>query len=154
MLITPMTLAFVGTACAEEDKGSFKAKRKTLVAYLSRSGNTQVIARTLHRQLSADLFEIRPTRPYPEDYEQHVAQATRERDGDFEPPLAEHIEGISTYEEIFLGFPIWNGTAPSPIRSFLKAHDFSGTTIRPFITHGGFGTGSALPCSGTMPPTL
>jgi flavodoxin len=36
---------------------------KMLVAYLSRSGNTRVIAGTLHRLLGAELFEIAPRHP-------------------------------------------------------------------------------------------
>jgi hypothetical protein len=35
-------------------------------------------------------------------------------------------------------------TAPSPIRSFLTWHDLSGTTLVPFITHGGYGPGNSL----------
>lgn len=116
---------------------------KTLVAYVTRSGNTRVIAETLHRELGADLFEIRPAQPYPEDYEAHVAQATRERDSGFEPPLAAKVDNIADYEEVFLGFPIWGETTPPTIRSFLKTHDVRGKTIRPFITHGGYGVGNA-----------
>lgn len=116
---------------------------KTLVAYLTRSGNTRVIAGTLQRALGADLFEIRPARPYPEDYEEHVAQATRERDSGFEPELAEKVTDIASYDEIYLGFPVWGETAPAPIRSFLKAHDLRRKTIRPFISHGGYGVGGS-----------
>lgn len=144
MLITPAALAFVGTAACTQNGGTNRMKgSKMLVAYLTRSGNTEVIAGTLHRALGADLFEIMPARPYPEDYEQHVAQATRERDSGFEPPLAENVENIAGYEEIFLGFPVWGGTTPSPIRSFLTAHDLRGKTLRPFITHGGYGVGNS-----------
>lgn len=91
----------------------------------------------------ADLFEIKPARPYPEDYEQHVAQATRERDSGFEPPLAEKVANIAIYDEIYLGFPVWGETMPPPVRSFLKTHDLRGKTVRPFITHGGYGVGSS-----------
>ncbi|NYF33958.1 flavodoxin [Sphingopyxis chilensis] len=72
-----------------------------------------------------------------------MAQATRERDSGFEPPLAERVANIAAYDEIYLGFPIWGETAPPVIRSFLKAHDLTGKTLRPFITHGGFGPGSS-----------
>lgn len=116
---------------------------KTLVAYLTRSGNTRVIAGTLQRDLGADLFEIRPAQPYPADYEQHVAQAQRERDTGFEPRLAENVADIAAYDVVFLGFPIWGETTPPPIRSFLKAHDLRGKTLRPFITHGGYGVGNS-----------
>jgi flavodoxin len=144
LLVTPAVLAFAGTACAQESGETRMKGSKTLVAYLTRSGNTRVIAGTLHRAMAADLFEIRPARPYPEDYEQHVAQAKGERDTGFEPPLAAKVETIAAYDEIYLGFPIWGETTPPPIRSFLKAHDLRGKTLRPFITHGGYGTGNSL----------
>ena len=143
VLATPAMLSLVGAACAEEPEQPRARAGKTLVAYLTRSGNTRVIAGTLQRTLGADLFEIRPARPYPEDYEQHVAQATRERDRGFEPPLAGKVDNIAAYGTIFLGFPIWGETAPPPIRSFLKAHDLRGKALRPFITHGGYGVGSS-----------
>lgn len=142
VLATPAILSLVGTACAQEPEQLRSGAGKTLVAYLTRSGNTRVIAGTLQRALGADLFEIRPARPYPEDYEQHVAQATRERASGFEPPLANRVDNIAAYGIVFLGFPIWGGTAPPPIRSFLKAHDLRGKTLRPFITHGGYGIGN------------
>jgi flavodoxin len=144
LLVAPAMLAFVGTAACAQEGGSTKMRGSgTLVAYLTRSGNTRVIAETLQRKLGATLFEIRPARAYPADYEQHVAQAERERQAGFEPPLAARVEDIATYDEIFLGFPVWGTTAPAPIRSFLKAHDLADKTLRPFITHGGYGVGSA-----------
>ena len=127
---------------------------KTLVAYLTRSGNTRVIAETLHRQLGADLFEIRPARPYPADYEQHVAQAKQERDSGFEPPLAARVDDIDRYDQIFLGFPIWGETTPPPIRSFLEAHDLGGKTLLPFITHGGYGVGEARSVLASHAPAI
>lgn len=144
MLVGPAILAFASiAACAQGEGDTLMKGSKTLVAYLTRSGNTRVIAETLRRTLNADLFEIRPARPYPEDYEQHVAQAKRERDSGYEPPLAVRVENIGAYSQIFLGFPIWGETTPPPIRSFLKAHDLRAMTLRPFITHGGYGIGSA-----------
>ena len=138
-----MILGLASAACAERNETKRMKDAKILVAYLTRSGNTRVIAGTLQRALGADLFEIRPARPYPEDYEQHVAQATRERDSGFEPPLAEKVATIAAYDEIYLGFPVWGETMPPPVRSFLKTHDLRGKTVRPFITHGGYGVGSS-----------
>lgn len=117
---------------------------RTLVAYFSRTGNTRVIARQIRRAREADLFEIRPAEPYPEDYEATVAQAHRERDAGYEPPLQDTVSGIAAYDTVFLGLPIWGGTAPPVIRSFLTAHDLSGKTLVPFITHGGYGRGRSM----------
>lgn len=117
---------------------------KTLVAYLSRTGNTRVIAGQLQRALSADLFEIRTAQPYPEDYEETVERARQQRDAGTEPPLVAGVEDIGGYETVFLGFPIWGMALPPPVRTFLAMHELSGTTLVPFITHGGYGTGTAL----------
>jgi len=116
---------------------------KTLVAYLSRTGNTKVIAEQLQRALGADLFEIRTAQPYPEDYEETVERARQQRDAGTEPPLLAHVENIGGYDTVFLGFPIWGMALPAPVRTFLTTHDLSGMTLVPFVTHGGYGTGSA-----------
>lgn len=139
-----LSLATATGACAEPAGPPQRARSRTLVAYFSRSGNTRVIADTIQRALDADLFEIRPLRPYPEDYEQTVEQARQERDRGDEPPLAARVADIAAYNTIFLGFPIWGETAPPVIRSFLRAHDLSGKSLRPFITHGGYGLGNSI----------
>jgi flavodoxin len=143
-VLTASTLLSGGIASAEPTIAPKRSGSNILVAYFSRSGNTRVIAGTIHRALATDLFEIQPARPYPEDYEQTVAQATQERDRGYEPPLAAKVPDIAAYTTIFLGFPIWGETAPPVIRSFLKAHDLKGKTLRPFITHGGYGPGNSL----------
>jgi flavodoxin len=145
MLASAAALALANTdACAQPERAGQGAGSKILVAYFTRSGNTRVIAGTIHRALDTDLFEIKPARPYPEDYEQTVEQARQERDRGVEPPLAERVTDLASYDAIFLGFPIWGETAPPVIRSFLKAHDLRGKTIRPFVTHGGYGLGNSL----------
>jgi flavodoxin len=117
---------------------------KALVAYFSRTGNTRVIAGQIHRARGADLFEIQPAEPYPEDYEAVVSQAQRERDTCYEPLLRAMVPNVQSYAMVFLGFPIWGMTAPPVIRSFLSGHDLSGKTLVPFITHGGYGLGQSL----------
>ena len=120
------------------------AKSNMLVAYFTRSGNTRVIAEQLQRDLRADIFEIQPANAYSADYEQTVEQARLERDRGFEPALKGRVANIAGYDTVFLGFPIWGETAPPPIRSFLRTHDLAGKTVRPFITHGGYGPGDSL----------
>lgn len=142
MLGAPALLSLAASVTAST--GARGASSKILVAYFSRSGNTRVIAGTIQRALAADLFEIRPARPYPEDYEQTVEQARQERDRGDEPPLEARVPDMTAYKNVFLGFPIWGETTPPVIRSFLRTHDLSGRTLRPFITHGGYGLGDSL----------
>jgi hypothetical protein len=77
-----------------------------LVAYYSRSGNTRVIAGQIHRVLGAALFEIQAATPYPEDYEETVEQARRERDNGYKPPLKAEVSDMAEFRTVFLGFPI------------------------------------------------
>jgi flavodoxin len=139
-----MVLSASASAGAAEDQKATSGGSRTLVAYFTRSGNTRVIAGQLHRELKTDLFEILPARPYPEDYEQTVEQARQERDAGVRPPLKAAVPNIAAYDTVFLCFPIWGETAPPIIRSFLAAHDLSGKTVRPVITHGGYGLGDSL----------
>lgn len=139
-------LASISVAHAADKDGEGPLSRKsptTLVAYFSRSGNTRVVAGLIQRALAAEWFEIRPAIPYPDDYLEQVKVATEQRDRGFEPPLRANVPNIARYDTLYLGFPIWGETAPAVIRSFLAAHDLSGKTVIPFITHGGYGLGSS-----------
>ena len=56
---------------------------------------------------------------------------------------------------IFVGYPIWCGTMPMPMYTFLEHYDLTGKTIVPFCTHEGSGFGSSLAeiakvCPGTV----
>jgi flavodoxin len=138
--MTSLLLPLVASA----DTVAAPASGRTLVAWFSRSGNTRVIAGQIARSLHAARFEIVPARPYPDDYFGTVEQATQERDAGFEPPLAASVDGMDSYETLYMGFPIWGMTTPPAIRSFLSGHDLAGKTIVPFITHGGYGFGDSL----------
>lgn len=142
-LAAPALAAWAGAA-AESGSPAAGSGGRRLMAYFTRSGNTRVIAGTIARMIGTDLFEIRAAVPYPEDYEATVEQARRERDRGFAPDLAATVPDIAGYDAIFLGFPIWGGTAPPIIRSFLAAHALGGRTIHPVITHGGYGAGDSL----------
>lgn len=138
--MTPLLLSFAtGGASAANQPLS-----KTLVVCFSRSGNTRVVARQVRRALKADLFEIEPETPYPDDYFETVAQAKQQTDSGYEPPLKTKVADIASYATVFLAFPIWGMTAPPVIRSFLATHDLSGKTIIPLVTHGGYGLGDSL----------
>ena len=138
-----LSLAAADTTTAAAPWAGSRPEGPVLVAYFSSSGNTRVIAGLLQRALGADLFEVVPATPYPEDYLATVEQARQERDRGFEPALKHRMPDIARYATVLLGLPIWGETAPSIVRSFLSAHDLGGKTLVPFITHGGYGLGSS-----------
>ena len=130
-------------ATGTDREGANAPASAVLVAYLSRSGNTRVVAGLISRATRADVFEIRSAVPYPDEYLATVEQARQERDLGIEPALEAKAPSLGRYDTVYLGFPIWGETAPPLIRSFLSAHDLSGKTLIPFITHGGYGAGSS-----------
>ena len=44
---------------------------------------------------------------------------------DIARPLTTNIETYSSYDVIFIGYPIWVETAAPPIRTFLTTHDLA-----------------------------
>jgi flavodoxin len=134
----------LGLASTNAKAQQSSSNARVLVAYFTRTGNTRVIAGQIRRALGADLFEIQPADPYPEDYEETVTRAEREWKAGYEPPLMATVPDLAAYDVVFLGFPIWGMTAPALIRSFLARHDLSGKTLVPFITHGGYGLGQSV----------
>jgi flavodoxin len=127
-------------------------RNRTLVAFFTRTGNTKLIAGTVRRDIGADLFEVQPAVPYPEDYEATVAQAEREKQAGYEPALKELVAQMGDYSTVYLAFPIWGSTAPTVVKSFLSKHDLSGKDLVPLITHGGYGTGDSRAVLHRMAP--
>lgn len=118
---------------------------KKLVAYFSASGVTKRAAKKLAQQEGANLFEIKPLHPYTAadlDWTNKRSRSSVEmNDKSSRVEIANKVEDIAQYDEIYLGFPIWWGVAPHIINSFLEQYDLSGKTISPFATSGGSGYG-------------
>lgn len=117
---------------------------KALVAYFSASGVTAKVARAVAEAANADLFEIRPEKPYSDadlNWMNPVARCNREKLGKKDVPVAGRVENMAEYDTLYVGFPIWYGYAPNVVNTFLKGYDLSGKTIRAFATSGGSGVG-------------
>lgn len=115
-----------------------------LIAYFSWGGNTRGIAEEIQRQTGADLFEIEMVTPYSTDYNTVLDQAQEAPNAQDRPELSTHVEEMSQYDTIILGYPNWWASIPMPVASFLEEYDFSGKTIVPFCSHGGGRFGQSL----------
>ena len=132
---------------------SASAQGKILVAYFSRvgneygvgnvqKGNTAIIAEIIAKKTGGDLFELKPVKSYPVDYDECTKIASREKASKARPELVGAVENFSQYDTIFVGYPIWYGDAPMAVYTFLESYDFGGKNIVPFCTHGGSGLSS------------
>lgn len=130
---------------------------KKLVAYFSASGVTARIAGALAENAGAELYEIRPAVPYTQadlDWMNKKSRSSVEmNDPSSRPALADASADIAGRDVIFLGFPVWWYTAPTIIKTFLEAYDFSGKTIVPFATSGGSGLGKTAQTLQEVVPT-
>lgn len=118
--------------------------KKVLILYLSRTKNTRAVAEIIHQQVGGNLVALELVTPYPENYQQIVAQVAKQNDSGFLPPLKTKIDSLQQYDVVFLGFPTWGMQLPPPMKSFLKQHNLSGKTIVPFNTNAGYGIGSTF----------
>ncbi len=129
----------------ENSTGSeLMGSKKIMVVYFSHSGNTRALANHIHKSVGGDIFEIQSVEPYPRDYDACVQQAKQELNSGYKPPLKTRIENITSYDVVFVGYPIWWGTIPAPVRTFLSEYDFSAKTLAPFCTHEGTGLGRSV----------
>ncbi|WP_134087847.1 flavodoxin [Olivibacter sp. XZL3] len=126
------------------EKDDSLQNKKILIVYLSRTKNTKAVAEIIHKEVGGDLVALELVRPYPENYQQIVAQVSKENDEGYLPPLKSQIEDINQYDLVFLGFPTWGMQLPPPMKSFLNQYDLSGKTVVPFNTNGGYGIGSSF----------
>lgn len=134
---------FSMSGCSAED-GSPAAKvaaepAKVLIAYYSWSGNTRAAAEQIQKITGGTLFEIKPVKAYPTDYQECVDQAKKECRSGFKPELSTKVDDMQKYDVIFVGSPNWWGTMAPPVATFLTSYDLKGKTVVPFFTHGGGG---------------
>ena len=140
---------------------------KVLVAYFSRYGNTdyasdvdattsasvvvsggqqqgttELIARIIAEETGGDLHLIETEESYPTDFNDVVDQNHQESANGTRPALTSHVN-MNDYDVIFVGYPVWSSTTPTPVLSFLESYDLSGKTVVPFCTHDGYGAGSS-----------
>ena len=118
---------------------------KALVAYFSaESGRTAAVAKTLASAIGADLFEIKPEKPYTSadlNYMNPLARCNREHIAKKNVPVTGKVENFEQYDTVLIGFPIWYGCAPNVVNTFCKEYDFTGKKVAAFATSGGSGIG-------------
>ena len=113
--------------------------KKMLVVYYSWSnGNTKRIAEQLTNGTGADIARIETTEPYSGSHEDVVEQGKREVEAGFMPQINPISVNLSDYDVIAIGTPTWWYTLAPAVLTFLTTNDFTGKTVIPFMTNGGW----------------
>ena len=124
-----------------------KEENKMLVVYFSATGTTKSLAETIAKTVNADISEIVPRVPYTSEdlnYNSDCRANSEQQDDSARPEFEPISANIDDYDIIFIGYPIWWGTMPKIINTFLETYDMSGKTIMPFCTSGSSGISSSV----------
>lgn len=135
------------TAVTSEANDS--GNKKVLVAYFSASGNTKAAAEYIAKNKNADTFEIVPKDKYTDedlDYANDSSRVNIEHDNEEKRNVELEVitpDNWDNYDTVFIGYPIWWGSAAWPVDNFVKQNDFDGKTVIPFCTSASSGLGES-----------
>lgn len=122
---------------------------KTLVVYYSAQNHTERVAEKIAANLKADVFEIVPTEIYTAedlDWTDSESRVNHEHDDVALREIALEnatVPNWNEYDTVLIGYPIWWGIAAWPVDGFVKANDFNGKTVIPFVTSTSSGLGQS-----------
>ena len=112
---------------------SAKTQGKILVAYFSRTGHTEPLAKYAAEILGADLYEITAAVPYTDEdiaYYTDCRADREQKDESARPEISGSVMGMSQYSTVL-------------ISTFLESYDFSGKTLTSFCTSASSPLGSS-----------
>ena len=101
------------------------------------------MAQKIAAETNSDIFEIVPEVPYTSadlNYSNSNCRANKEQnDPTARPAISSKLENIEDYDVVLIGYPIWWGTMPKIINTFLDTYDLLDKTVMPFCTSGSSG---------------
>ena len=134
---------------SENSDNGKKDKSKVLVVYYSQTGTTEGVAKIIARETNADLVKLEVKNEYTSDdlnWTDKNSRVIREHDN----PNSRNIElknavipDFSSYDTVFIGYPIWWREASWVLDDFVKKNDFTGKTVIPFGTSMSTGDGTS-----------
>lgn len=142
------------TAMASE----YVSKDGVLLAYFSRRGenhteegikklevgNTERVALKIADNLKQPAYQIQTVKPYTDNFKEMLEVAKKEKAENARPALKEPLPDMKPVKTMVLGYPIWHGTAPMAVFSFLEKVGCDNITIIPFNTHGSSGVANSI----------
>lgn len=132
-----------------EDASAATESGKTLVVYYSATGTTKSVAETVAELTGGELFEIEPKEIYTSedlDWTKKDSRVSREHDDESLRDVelvSVTVDNWDSYDTVYIGYPIWWGSAAWPVDGFVKANDFTGKTVIPFCTAASSGIGDS-----------
>jgi flavodoxin len=117
----------------------FNGGRKNLAV-----GNTEVAAGMIRDALGCDVYQIQPSTPYSESYDDTVRRNVQEQNDNARPEIINALPSIDDYDVILIGSPVWNVRVPRIMLTFIERFDFAGKVVYPFNTNAVSGLGNIV----------
>lgn len=128
-----LIFCFILCGCKKQDDTT----KDTIIVYFSATGTTESLAKKLQEQLSCDINELVPEITYTKedlDYINSESRSSIEKINDLEVEYHSDIQDYSSYKNMIIAYPIWYGTLPQIIKTFLTQQDFEDITLIPVCT--------------------
>ncbi len=127
----------------DTDKAN-KGESRNLFIYYTRTLNTHILVSYAQSLIGGDLARIQTIDDYPQDYQQAVALASKQRAEGILPPLQPYALDLQRYERIFIAAPLWDMDLCAPMKSFLHSANLDEKAIHLIITSAGYGLGKSV----------
>lgn len=118
------------------------------IVVFSGKGHTRTVAHRLAAISDLPLHEITPVTPYTSadlHWQTNDCRANKEQfDPNCRPDYERDLPDLRQASTLFLGYPIWWGSAPKIIHTMVESEDLGGVTIVPFCTSGGSGIAQSV----------
>ena len=114
-----------------ESSENITNNNKILIAYFSYSNNTANVANSINKAVDSDIVRIVPGIPYTSsdvDYTNSSSRSQVERKENARPEINTQTYdaiNLSNYNNILIGYPIWNNYSPMIIKTFIE-HELNG----------------------------
>ena len=118
-------------------KNEDNLESSSIVIYFSQTNHTKQIASYIIELTNSISYQILPKIPYTDEDIKYYTDCRADREQK-DPRVRVEIGSapidISTYDIIYLGYPIWHGDAPKIMYTFVESYNFENKTIIPFCT--------------------
>lgn len=108
---------------------------KVLIAVYSNTGITMALARAVAVKTGCELFRINPAKTYPKGFLACVFELLKEKFNKEKVVVMGRPQNLASFDTVALCFPIWDGTIPPVVKSFLEENNLAGKTIVPICTY-------------------
>ncbi len=113
-----------------------------LIIYYSRTNNTKEISELIAKEKNAELLEIKDkkSRSGPTGFILGALDSVRGKN----TSISYDKKDLSSYENIYIGTPVWASKPTPSIIKFIEENDFNGTNVTTFATFMGSGGEATL----------